>query len=186
MPDIDIDVPDRSLVTDKIPCVPARIDRENGHEQHNTGVYFQAIPKNPLDGIATIDHKIANELGYFKIDILNNMVYRDIRDEQHLIELMEKEPNWDRLSDQQFVSGLYHLNNHYDLVKEYMPKNTEQLAQLLAIIRPAKSYLRGKSWSEIEKAVWTPPRNRQYYFKKAHAIAFAILIQIQMNLHENI
>lgn len=182
MPDIDIDVPNRDLVVEKLPCVSARIDRDDGYDRHNTGLYFQAIPKNPLDGVATIDHKIADKFGYFKIDVLNNNVYRDIRDEQHLLELMEKEPNWQMLSDSEFVSKLYHLGNHADLVKQYMPSNTEQLAQLLAIIRPAKAHLQGKSWEEISKQVWIPPHNNKYYFKKAHAIAFAILIQVQMNL----
>lgn len=182
MPDIDIDVPDRSLVIQKLPCVVARIDREAGYDRHNTGLYFQAIPKNPLNDIATIDHKSAEQFGYFKIDILNNSVYRDIRDEQHLLELMEKEPNWEILSDKAFVSKLYHLGNHAELVKQYMPKSTEQLAQLLAIIRPAKAHLQGKDWEDISKEVWIKPKDGKYYFKKAHAIAFAILIQVQMNL----
>ena len=65
-----------------------------------------------------------------------------------------------------------------------MPKNTEQLAQLLAVIRPAKAHLRGKSWEEIEKTVWESPNDNRYHFKKAHAIAFSILIQVQMNLLE--
>lgn len=184
MADIDIDVPDRDMVLKHVPHVCGRIDRDNGYDKHTTGVYFQAIPQNPLDDIATIDHKVANELGYFKIDFLNNTIYREIRDEQHLLELMDKEPDWSKLSDKEFVSGLYHIGNYHDLVSQYMPTCTEQLAQLLAIIRPAKAYLRGKSWEEIEREVWTPPKNNQYHFKKAHAIAFSILIQVQMNLLE--
>lgn len=184
MPDIDIDVANRSDVVDNLPHVCARIDRKDGYDRHNTGLYFQAIPKNPFDNVATIDHKVASELGYFKVDILNNSVYKDINDEEHLYRLMNKEPNWGLLADQEFVSRLYHINNHYDLVRQYMPKNTEQLAQLLAIIRPAKAHLRGKSWEEIQKTVWEVSNDNRYHFKKAHAIAFSILIQVQMNLLE--
>jgi hypothetical protein len=30
--------------------------------------------------------------------------------------------------------------------------------------------------------IWTKPENDEYYFKKAHAIAYAHVIVIQMNL----
>jgi len=58
----------------------------------------------------------------------------------------------------------------------------EQLAAVLAVIRPAKRYLIGKDWSEIEAEVWQKPDGDEYYFKKAHAIAYAHVIVVQMNL----
>ena len=30
--------------------------------------------------------------------------------------------------------------------------------------------------------VWTKPTNDEYYFKKAHAVAYAMAIVVQMNL----
>jgi hypothetical protein len=53
---------------------------------------------------------------------------------------------------------------------------------VLAIIRPAKRYLLGKSWETIKNEVWVKPTDRSYFFKKAHAIAYAHAIIVQMNL----
>jgi hypothetical protein len=62
------------------------------------------------------------------------------------------------------------------------PKSIEELAACLAIIRPAKKYLLGKPWSEVLLDVWTKPTTEEYYFKKAHAVAYAMAIVVQMNL----
>jgi hypothetical protein len=56
------------------------------------------------------------------------------------------------------------------------------LAATLAIIRPAKRHLADKSWEEIEKEVWLKPTNNEYYFKKAHAFAYAMSVVVHMNL----
>jgi hypothetical protein len=58
----------------------------------------------------------------------------------------------------------------------------EQLSAVLAMIRPAKRYLIGKDWTTIMKEVWTRPTTDEYFFKKAHAIAYAMAIVVQMNL----
>jgi hypothetical protein len=50
------------------------------------------------------------------------------------------------------------------------------------MIRPAKRYLIGKDWTTVMTEIWTKPENDEYYFKKAHAIAYAHVIVIQMNL----
>jgi hypothetical protein len=50
------------------------------------------------------------------------------------------------------------------------------------MIRPAKRYLVERSWEEIFAEVWTKPTTEEYYFKKAHAVAYAHVIVIQMNL----
>jgi hypothetical protein len=39
----------------------------------------------------------------------------------------------------------------------------------------------GKPFDEIEKTVWVKPASDEYYFKKAHAIAFATAIVVQLN-----
>jgi hypothetical protein len=52
---------------------------------------------------------------------------------------------------------------------------------ILAIIRPGKKHLLGKSFDEIEKTVWIKPESGEYYFKKAHAIAFSTAIVVQLN-----
>ena len=62
------------------------------------------------------------------------------------------------------------------------PKTIEQLAAVLAIIRPAKRNLMYKEWHEIMKEVWIKPTDGSYFFKKSHAVAYAQAIVVQMNL----
>jgi hypothetical protein len=62
------------------------------------------------------------------------------------------------------------------------PKSIEQLAAVLAIIRPAKRYLIGKDWTTVMNEVWIQPTTDEYFFKKAHAVAYAHAIVVQMNL----
>lgn len=179
--DIDIDLPDRSKLLDTLPHIVARIDRDDGYTKHNTGVYFQDIPFDPVTNLATFDHKLAEELGYIKIDLLNNSVYKGVRDEKHLIELMNTEPMWSILEEKDIVEQLFHLGQHADLVTRLKPKSISQLAMILAIIRPGKAHLQQSSWEEIEREVWTRPEEG-YFFKKSHAYAFATAIVVQMNL----
>ena len=61
------------------------------------------------------------------------------------------------------------------------PKNVEQLARVLAMIRPGKRHLIGKSWDEIEDEIWTKTDDK-FSFKKSHSYAYATLIVVQMNL----
>jgi hypothetical protein len=192
MPDIDIDFADRTKILDVIEHVPAAIKESNGViKRHNTGVYCHNIPINPLTGTASIEYKEAEERGYFKIDFLNVSIYKDIENEEHLERLMNTEPLWELLEQQEFSDLLFHVNGHNQILKTVKPKNIEQLAAVLAMIRPAKRHLIGKPWDEILEEIWTKPSDDEYYFKKAHAIAYAQAIVVQMNLicqklsHEN-
>lgn len=176
--DVDIDVFDRNVVLEGIPAITATLS--NG-TKHNTGVYLQKIPRNPFNNQATIDYKEANRFGYFKIDILNNTIYADIRDEDHLDSLLNKEPMWELFLHEEIVSKLYHLSNHFDLVKQYAPTTVEELAMVLALIRPAKRHLVGKSFESIRDDIWNPPKDGSYYFKKSHSVAYALSIIVQLN-----
>lgn len=182
MPDIDIDFADRTLALEKFKHVVAAIEENNTFKKHNTGIYCTTIPYNPVTGISTIDYKQAEERGYFKIDFLNVSVYDKIRNREHLLQLMNTEPIWELLQDNQFVDLLFHLNGHGAILKKTCPTSVEELAAVLAMIRPAKRHLIGESWTTIMKEVWTKPENGEYYFKKAHAIAYAHVIIVQMNL----
>ena len=62
------------------------------------------------------------------------------------------------------------------------PRSVEQLAAVLAVIRPAKRHLRGKDWRTVFEDVWVKPSDDSYYFKKAHAHAYAMAIVLQINL----
>jgi hypothetical protein len=56
------------------------------------------------------------------------------------------------------------------------------MAMFLAVIRPAKRHLAGKTWSEVARTVWNRPTDGSYYFKKAHSVSYAHLVAIHMNL----
>lgn len=179
MPDIDIDFADRNIILNKIQHRVAKLDTG---KKHNTGVYVTEIPHNPFNEIATIDHKEADARGYFKLDFLNVSIYKDVRNEAHLEELMNKEPLWELLEHQEFVDQVFHLSGHSELLKKLKPTNVEQLAAALAIIRPAKRHLADETWTTILKEVWTKPTDGAYYFKKAHAVSYAVAVVVHMNL----
>ena len=182
MPDIDIDFVDRDHALKLFKHVPAsRIDNDR-LVRHNTGVYLHSVPTSAAEAVCMVpyDHTTAEE--YFKIDFLNVGIYKGVRDEIHLIQLMESEPLWDLLEQDEFVNLLFHVNGHGSILREMKPTNVEQLAAILAMIRPAKRYLIGKDWSTILREVWQKPENDEYYFKKSHATAYAVAIVVQMNL----
>ena len=183
LPDVDIDFADREQVLRILEHVPAMQRMPNGTRQkHKTGVYFHPVPVNPFTGWCDLDFKEAEEAGFFKVDLLNVSLYQQVKSKEHLEQLANQEPLWDLLQDDQFVNLLFHLNGHGDVLKKTCPTSVEQLAAVLAMIRPAKRYLIGKPWTTIMKEVWTKPENGEYYFKKAHAVAYAVAIVAQMNL----
>ncbi len=182
MPDIDIDFADRTKALELFPHAIASRVENSEVKAHNTGIYVTSIPKDVRNNLATIDYKTAEDRGYFKIDFLNVGVYNGVRDQAHLKQLMDTEPLWDLLEQDDFVNLLFHVNGHGTILRKMKPTSVEQLAAVLAMIRPAKRHLIGKTWTEVMADVWVKPDNEEYYFKKAHAIAYAVAIVVQMNL----
>ncbi len=179
MPDIDIDFADRDIVLQKL---DHRVARLNTGKKHNTGVYATEIPHNPVDNLSTIEHKTAEDRGYFKLDFLNVSIYKDVKDEAHLQELMERKPLWQLLEHEDFSEKVFHLNGHSSLLKQLKPTSVSQLAATLAIIRPAKRHLADKDWQTIMNEVWIKPTNGEYFFKHAHAVSYAVAVVVHMNL----
>ncbi len=182
MPDIDIDFLDREQALGLFKHIRAsRID-DGELVKHNTGVYLHRVPLNAVENLCSVPYEQAEEQGYFKIDFLNVGIYKGIRDEAHLLELMNHEPLWDLLEDDSFTDLLFHINGHGNILRQMKPKSVEQLAAILAMIRPAKRYLIGKAWADVLEEVWQKPEKEEYYFKKSHATAYATAIVVQMNL----
>jgi len=182
--DIDIDFGDRTQALAHIQHVPASILRDNKLVKHNSGVYVTDIPTDPFTGQASLDYQAAESRGYVKLDLLNVSLYTQIKSEEHLAQLMTQEPEWDRLYDAEFFARLIHVGSHYEtLIK--MPEavnSIPRLAMFLSVIRPAKRHLIGRTWAEVAKTVWERPTDDSYYFKKAHAISYAHLVLININL----
>jgi hypothetical protein len=183
MPDIDIDFLDRNKILNLIDHrVAMRVDKGKKFK-HNTGIYLQDIPYDPFSNLSTIDYQTAENRGYQKIDFLNVSIYEGIRDESHLQHLLDVEPLWDLLEHQDIVDKLFHINGHFNIVSKLKPKSIEQLAAVLAIIRPAKRYLIDQDWNTIMKEVWEKPTEEDlYFFKRSHAVAYAAAIAVQLNL----
>ena len=180
--DIDIDVKDRDVLLEKLKHIPASIINKGEVKKHNTGVYFTDIPVHPFTNTANIDYKEAEELGYFKLDILNVSIYKNIESKEQLDELLDMEPMWELLEHKEVVEQLFHIHNHFEIVRKLKPQNIEQLAAVLAVIRPAKRYLLDKDWDTSLHEVWIKPKGDDYYFKKAHAFAYAHAIVLQLNM----
>lgn len=183
--DVDIDFADRQQVLGLIEHVGAvKIDNNANPVAHNTGIYVTQIPTDPFTNRSSIDYRAAEARGYIKLDFLNVGIYQQVRNESHLLELMNTDPPWHRLYEAEFCKQLIHINNHYDtLIK--MPEavnSIPRLAMFLAIIRPAKRHLIGLPWADVAKTVWDKPSDGGYFFKKAHAISYAHLVLVHMNL----
>ena len=183
MPDIDIDFFDREKALQHVKHIPASRVDDGVVKKHNTGVYCQVIPVDPVTGLASIDYTSAEDRGYFKIDFLNVGIYKDIQSEEELVRLLNIDPLWDLLEQKDFCDMVFHVNGYHDLIARLKPKSIEQLAMFLAIIRPGKKHLipvvQEQGWDSIANEIWI--KTDEYSFKKSHAIAYAHAIVVQMN-----
>ncbi len=181
MPDIDIDFADRDNVLSELPHIPASIIKNGEIRRHNTGIYLQDMPVDPVSGLASIDYQIAEELGYFKFDFLNLGTYKRVRDYVHLDTLLNTEPDWSLLEDEASVNELIHLKGNFAIVNQLKPRNIEEIAIVLAIKLPCKRYLIYRPWSEIRENIWRPV-DGEYVMRRSHSLAYSHVVKIEMNL----
>jgi DNA polymerase III alpha subunit len=182
MPDIDIDFIDREQALSHFKHIRARREEDGKVLKHNTGVYMHEVPFDPENNMCSVPYEEAEEQGLFKLDFLNVTLYKGIKNEAHLQKLMETEPLWDLLEQDDFTDLLFHVNGHGNILRQMKPTSVEQLAAVLAMIRPAKRHLIGQPWDTVLKEVWTKPKGDEYFFKKSHATAYAVAVVVQMNL----
>lgn len=179
--DVDIDFASREEILSKIPHINASIE-EDSSRPHGSGVYFQRIPVNPFTNLASIDYKVAQELGFIKIDFLNLWVYKNFESREQLERMVEREPIWELLEHDEIIKQLIHIKDHAGLVKMYKPRSIDELAIVLALIRPSKRSLIGRSFKDLQEIIWKKPTDGSYYFKRSHGIAYALAIVSQLNL----
>lgn len=177
--DIDIDFADRNKILDLIRHVPAR----QQDRRHNSGIYVTDIPYDPITECAAIDYNQAEQRGYFKLDFLNMGVYQLIRDPDHYAEMLAKEPPWSRLwQAPTWASQLVHVGNYTSLLASMRPDSIPRMAAFISIIRPGKAHLQNCSWEEVFATVWDGDDSQGYTFKRAHAVSYAALVSLHMNL----
>lgn len=184
--DIDIDLP-----TNFDPlkyfnsAIQASMVKDNELIKHPCGVYFQNIPKDSITSLSAIPYEPAEELGYFKIDFLHLSVLDYFENKQQIRTLIQKEPDWELLENENVVSKLFQIHNHFKVVNQIKPKNIQELSDTIAIIRPNKRNLLGKYLKNKEKIrplLYRQSNEDKSSFKKSHSISYAITIVLQLHL----
>jgi hypothetical protein len=181
--DIDIDFADREQILNLVQHIPARQIVQNQVRRHNSGVYVTDIPYDPVNNCAAIDYETAEQRGYFKIDFLNMGVYQLIKSPEYYKEMLYADPPWARLwQDPAWAGQLVHVGNYTELLKSMRPDSIPRMAAFISIIRPGKAHLQNKPWADVFESVWDGDDSRGYTFKKSHALSYAALVALHMNL----
>jgi hypothetical protein len=181
--DIDIDFANREHILKLIAHIPARQTVDGRVRRHNSGVYVTDIPQDPVNNCAAIDYETAEQRGYFKIDFLNMSVYKLVTGAEHYQQMLAATPPWDRLwQDTNWSGQLVHVGNYTDLLKSMRPCTIPQMAAFISIIRPGKAHLQNQPWADVFAGVWDGDDSRGYTFKKSHAVSYAALVALHMNL----
>jgi DNA polymerase III alpha subunit len=182
--DVDVDTTTSFKPEKFFPWTKASVVKNGALTPHPCGVYPQQIPVDPLTGLAAIPYDKAEDLGYLKIDFLHLSVYDYFKSRAEIEELVEIEPDWGLLLVPQEQKKLFQLSNHGDVLDAVKPRSIEELADVLALIRPGKKkliklYL---SQKEATRRILYAKDENGYSFKKSHAIAYALVIKLQLLL----
>ncbi len=153
--------------------------------KHPAGAYLQSIPVDKMTGLSAIPFKEAEELGYFKIDFLHLTVLDHFTSKEQIRTLANLEPDWTLLHSAETVSKLFQIHRYYDLIFKVKPTSIQELADCIALIRPAKRHLLDayvKNRDVVRSEIYTKPDDGKYHFKKPHAVAYAVTIVLQLHL----
>lgn len=186
--DIDIDTPTAfdpaSLFKE---AIAASMVRNGELVKHPCGHYFQNISVDPETNLAAIPYEEAENLGYFKIDFLHLSILDFVESKQQLRTLIHKEPNWDLLCDKKVVSKLFQLHRHYDIISKIKPRSVNELADVIALIRPNKRHLLTDYLQDrvkVSPLLYRQKDDDKSSFKRSHAIAYALTVVLQLHLIE--
>ena len=151
---------------------------------HPSGYYYNDnISADPETGYAAMDYKETEALGYQKLDLLTNTSYDIFNTKEEILESIRKEPDWNMLMDEHIVKSLPHIGNHYELLYQVKPTSIEELADVLALIRPGKQHLLQnylKNKVTVRPNLYRKPKHG-FSFKRSHSIAYALQIVCIMN-----
>jgi hypothetical protein len=158
--------------------------------KHISGLYFQNIPVNPLNGCAAFPYDEAEDKGFYKIDLLScPNPYDGIENMDELRLLLESPIDWDWFLYPKFVATLFHLNGIvYDdltmaeVVSWYRPQSIDDLAVLIAVKLPAKKHLIGEPFEIIKANIWTKETDKGAQFKKSHSVAYALVVGLDARI----
>lgn len=185
--DIDIDVAPHTKKEEY--GIRAIIVKDDVIQVHPSGYYMKdGMCIDPETGAATVDYKEADDRGFIKIDLLTNTSYENYESKKEQQDAITKEPNWLLFKDETIVSMLPHIANHFELISQLDIQSIPDLADALSLIRPAKRnmltpYLTNKE--ATREQLYRKPISKDYYFKKSHAFAYAIMIVGLLNTIDN-
>lgn len=184
--DIDIDTPTSFNPLNIFPnWMKASMVTNGDLKSHPCGVYAQNIAQDPITGLAAIPYAEAENLGYIKIDFLHNHVYDYFESKEEIDALLEIEPEWKLLQIPSVQKKLFQLSKHGEILNMLRPESIDDVADAIAIIRPGKRdylslYLKNKL--ECRKLLYGKDKSGKYSFKRSHAIAYAMVIVLQLHL----
>lgn len=186
--DIDIDFPTTFNVQTVLHrAIPASMIKNGELTKHPCGYYFQTIPVDPFTNLAAIPYDKAEELGYFKIDFLHLSLLDYFKSKDEIRQLLQKQPNWNLLTDRNCVQKLFQLHRHYDLLVKIKPTSIIELADCIALIRPNKKHLIDeylKDKQQTRYKLYRQKNDDKSSFKRSHALAYALTIVLQLHLIE--
>lgn len=183
--DIDIDFPTHFDPQQHFKnAVAASMVKNNELVKHPCGQYFQHIPVDKQTGLSAIPYEEAEVLGYFKIDFLHLSLLDQFSSKTEIRQLVKKDPDWSMLLDPTVVEKLFQIHRHYDLLSKVKPQSVEELGDCIALIRPGKKhllapYLKNKTATRVELY---RKSDDGYYFKRSHALSYALTITLQLHL----
>ena len=183
--DVDIDTPPSVDIKAIFPeWTRASLVKDGVLRPHPCGYYPQAIARDPITGLAAIPYEEAERLGYFKIDFLHLSVYEHFKSRAEILELLKVEPDWGLLLIPSQQVKLFQLSKHGDILSVVRPRSVEELADVLALIRPGKKQLLKLylSHRDATRRTLYAKDESGYSFKKSHAIAYALVIVLQLHL----
>lgn len=184
--DVDID-----LQTDFDPleyfdqAIRASMVKDGELKKHPAGAYLQFMPPDRVTNLAAIPYDKAEGLGYVKFDFLHLSLLDYFDNKEQIRALVNKEPDWNLLLSAENVQKLFQIHRHYKIISTIKPRSVQELADTIALIRPAKrdlldQYLHDKE--QTRKQLYTKPSDGKYYFKRSHAVAYALTIVLQLHL----
>ena len=110
-------------------------------------------------------------------------MYQLIKTPEHYKQMLDQEPDWERLwTDSEWARQLVHVGNYTELLKAMKPDSIPRMAAFISIIRPGKAHLQNQPWKKVFETVWDGDESKGYTFKKSHAISYAALVALHMNL----
>jgi DNA polymerase III alpha subunit len=183
--DIDLDLPTTFNPKSIFNVVRGSIITDGVIKPHPCGVYFQSMPTDPVSGLAAIPYKQAGDHGFTKIDFLHLSALDQFTNKDQIRVLINTAPKWGLLLKADVVAKLFQLSNNLELLRKIQPTSIMEIADCISLIRPGRlklvdDYLRDRI--NTRKKLYTISKGDVYSYKKGHAIAYAMIVVLQLHL----